>query len=75
MCICILQAIDELLSYGADPSLVLTHGVGSALCVASSTEHEERRSIEGRIKLVHSSLLGLYSHQISYEHGLLRVTQ
>lgn len=46
------QAIDELLAYNADPSLPLTHGVGSALCVASSTEYEHRRSIQLRIQLV-----------------------
>ncbi|GFR59996.1 ankyrin repeat and MYND domain-containing protein 1 [Elysia marginata] len=45
-------AIDELLLFGADPSLPLTHGVGSALCVASSTEHEHRRTIQGQIHLV-----------------------
>ncbi|GFN73997.1 hypothetical protein PoB_000050300, partial [Plakobranchus ocellatus] len=45
-------AIDELLSFGADPSLPLTHGVGSALCVASSKEHEHRRTIQGQIHLV-----------------------
>ena len=47
-----LQAIDELLSYGADPSLRLTHGVGTALCVATSTEYEHRRNINTRIQLV-----------------------
>ncbi|XP_048250005.1 ankyrin repeat and MYND domain-containing protein 1-like isoform X2 [Haliotis rufescens] len=46
------HAIDELLLYGADPSLTLTHGVGSALCVATSTEHEHRRTINGRLQLV-----------------------
>ncbi|XP_076453911.1 ankyrin repeat and MYND domain-containing protein 1-like isoform X2 [Babylonia areolata] len=45
-------AIDELLVYCADPSLPLTHGVGSALCVASSTEYEHRRSIQARIQLI-----------------------
>ncbi|KAK6167259.1 hypothetical protein SNE40_021334 [Patella caerulea] len=46
------MAIDELLTYGADPSLPLTHGFGSALCVATSTEYEHRRAIQARIQLV-----------------------
>ena len=52
VCVCILQAVDELLAYNADPCLPLTHGVGSALCVASSTEFEHRRTPDGRINLV-----------------------
>ncbi|CAL1536373.1 unnamed protein product [Lymnaea stagnalis] len=47
------MAIDELLQFGAEPSLPLTHGVGSALCVASSTEYEQRRSIQAREQLVY----------------------
>ena len=46
------QAIDELLAYGADPCLPLTHGVGSALCIASSTEFEHRRTPQARLALV-----------------------
>lgn len=46
------SAVDELLKNGANPSLSLTHGVGSALCVASSTEYEHRRPIQGRINLI-----------------------
>ncbi|XP_013418534.1 ankyrin repeat and MYND domain-containing protein 1-like [Lingula anatina] len=45
-------AIDELLCYGANPSLSLTHGIGSALCVSTSTEFEHRRSPTGRIQLI-----------------------
>ncbi|XP_070173269.1 ankyrin repeat and MYND domain-containing protein 1-like isoform X2 [Littorina saxatilis] len=45
-------AVDELLLYNADPSLALTHGVGNALCVSSSTDYEHRRSINGRIQLI-----------------------
>ena len=48
----ILQAIDELLKYKANPSLLLTHGNGNALCVASHTAYEHRRSPDGRIDLV-----------------------
>ena len=47
-----VQGIDELLDHEADPSLTLTHANGSALCVASSTEYEFRRSPEARIQLV-----------------------
>ncbi|CAH1780583.1 unnamed protein product [Owenia fusiformis] len=46
------MVIDELLAWNANPSLPLTHGVGSALCVATSTEHEHRRTPQGRIQLV-----------------------
>lgn len=46
------QVVDELLLYGADPSLYLTHGIGSVLCVAMSTQYEHRRSIGVRLHLV-----------------------
>ena len=45
-------AIDELLLFGNDVSLPLTHGVGSALCAATNTEYEYRRPISGRLQLV-----------------------
>ncbi|XP_065925603.1 ankyrin repeat and MYND domain-containing protein 1 isoform X10 [Magallana gigas] len=46
-------AIDELLTYNCDPSLPLTHGVGSALCAATSTEYEYRRkNINQRLHLI-----------------------
>ncbi|KAH9509404.1 Ankyrin repeat and MYND domain-containing protein 1 [Bulinus truncatus] len=45
-------AVDELLSFGADPSQPLTHGVGSALCVANNPEFEHRRTIQARVQLV-----------------------
>ncbi|XP_062566386.1 ankyrin repeat and MYND domain-containing protein 1-like, partial [Saccostrea cucullata] len=46
-------AIDELLAYYCDPSLPLTHGVGSALCAATSTEYEYRRkNINQRLHLI-----------------------
>ncbi|XP_048745481.2 ankyrin repeat and MYND domain-containing protein 1-like isoform X4 [Ostrea edulis] len=46
-------AIDELLLYFCDPSLPLTHGVGSALCAATSTEYEYRRkNINQRLHLI-----------------------
>ena len=46
------QAVDELLGHGVNASLPLTKGVGSALCVASNTDYEGRRSPEDRLKLV-----------------------
>ncbi|KAK7484268.1 hypothetical protein BaRGS_00024517, partial [Batillaria attramentaria] len=46
------SAVDELLLNGANPSLPLTHGVGSSLCAASSTEYEHRRPIQHRINLI-----------------------
>ncbi|KAK3094715.1 hypothetical protein FSP39_005371 [Pinctada imbricata] len=46
-------AIDELLHYGCDPSLPLTHGVGSALCASTSTEYEYRRkNVQQRLHLI-----------------------
>ncbi|XP_021351487.1 ankyrin repeat and MYND domain-containing protein 1-like isoform X4 [Mizuhopecten yessoensis] len=45
-------ALDELILFGADTSLALTHGVGSALCAATSTEYEHRRQINGRLQLI-----------------------
>lgn len=51
--ICIhLQAVDTLLEHGANPSLSLSNGVGSALCAASSFMAERRRTPTERIKLV-----------------------
>ena len=50
--LCRLQAVEELLGHGVDASQRLSHGVGSALCVASSTEFEHRRTPEARIRLV-----------------------
>ena len=38
--------------FGADPRLPLTHGLGTALCVASSLEHEPRRHPDKRLALV-----------------------
>lgn len=45
-------AIYELLRKGADPNLTLTHGVGTALCVATATDHENRRTPRERLKLI-----------------------
>lgn len=67
-----LQAIDELLSHGADPSLQLTHGVGSALCVASSTEYEHRRTVTQQLALVSIAICKI-RHEISTCQGILKV--
>lgn len=63
------QAIDVLLAFLGDPSLVLTHGVGSALCVAASTEYEYRRPITTRLALV--SVYILSEIKTSYMQMLL----
>ena len=47
-----LQAVDELLAHHIDACQVLACGVGSALCVAASTQFENRRAPEKRIALV-----------------------
>lgn len=46
------KAVDTLLKHHADPSLSLTHGVGSALCSAVSFSAERRRKIVDRMRLV-----------------------
>ncbi|XP_052783756.1 ankyrin repeat and MYND domain-containing protein 1-like isoform X3 [Mya arenaria] len=46
------MAIDELLVFGKDVSLPLTHGVGSALCAATNTAYEYRRPMSARIHLI-----------------------
>ncbi|XP_071797994.1 ankyrin repeat and MYND domain-containing protein 1-like isoform X4 [Asterias amurensis] len=45
-------AIDELIAYGANPSLPLGNGIGSALCVATNTAYEFRRNAHQRIALI-----------------------
>jgi len=40
------------LSNGADANLQHSHGVGSALCAATLTENEAKRSPDARIALV-----------------------
>ncbi|XP_070538152.1 ankyrin repeat and MYND domain-containing protein 1-like isoform X2 [Ptychodera flava] len=45
-------AIDELLAHKANPSLPLGHGIGSALCAASNTAFEHRRTPQQRIQLI-----------------------
>ncbi|XP_052215690.1 ankyrin repeat and MYND domain-containing protein 1-like isoform X2 [Dreissena polymorpha] len=44
--------IDELLVFGNDVSLPLTHGVGSALCAATNIAYEHRRPMSARISLI-----------------------
>lgn len=53
-----IQAVDALLEHGANPSLKLNKGVGSALCAATSFAAERRRSPHGRIRLVSQALFG-----------------
>uniref|UniRef100_H2ZD10 MYND-type domain-containing protein n=1 Tax=Ciona savignyi TaxID=51511 RepID=H2ZD10_CIOSA len=44
--------VKKLLQFGADASLELSDGLGSALCVASDPQYEFRRSPEDRISLI-----------------------
>ena len=52
--------MDTLLRYKADPSLKLTHGLGSILCVAASFQAERRRTAQERMKLVSHSFLNIF---------------
>lgn len=47
-----VQVVKELLSHGADPNLLLTKGLGSALCVACDIFYEHWRSMDRRLALV-----------------------
>ena len=47
-----VQIVKELLSCGADPNMLLTTGLGSALCVACDIIYESQRSLESRLALV-----------------------
>ncbi|XP_060689937.1 ankyrin repeat and MYND domain-containing protein 1 [Hemiscyllium ocellatum] len=49
-------AVNELLANGAEPNLPLTHGLGSAMCTAVNTRYEHKRSLTGRLALVHKLL-------------------
>lgn len=52
----LIQAVDALLEHGANPSLKLNKGVGSALCAATSFAAERRRTPHGRIRLVSENI-------------------
>ena len=63
--------MDTLLEHGANPSLHLSKGVGSALCAATSFMAERRRTPVGRIKLVSSYYEG--SHMAACLENLLLI--
>jgi len=44
--------VDVLLKHKADPSLKLTHGLGSILCTATSFQAERKRAPTDRMKLI-----------------------
>lgn len=46
------QIVKELLCHGADPNLLLTRGLGSALCVACDLIYETQRSMDSKLALV-----------------------
>ncbi|XP_054556167.1 ankyrin repeat and MYND domain-containing protein 1 [Talpa occidentalis] len=44
--------VKELLAQGADPNLLLTRGLGSALCVACDINFEHQRSLDSKLALI-----------------------
>jgi len=51
------QVVNELLGHAVDPNQALTHGLNSALCVATLPLSETNRSPPARIALVGTSTL------------------
>lgn len=54
-----VQIVKELLSHGADPNLLLTRGLGNALCVACDLTYEHQRSMDSKLALVRSEGRGV----------------
>ncbi|XP_047702422.1 ankyrin repeat and MYND domain-containing protein 1 isoform X12 [Prionailurus viverrinus] len=46
------EIVKELLSHGADPNLLLTRGLGNALCVACDLTYEHQRSMDSKLALI-----------------------